>query len=75
MVEEVKNVVVVMYGSLPWRKNLHGSLDPPYLVKNVKKMVERESGAEERERESVGVLCKLMRRGDIYSGEKGLGQN
>ena len=44
-------MVVEVCGELPWRKNLHGSLDPPYLVENVKKMEERESGAEERERE------------------------
>ena len=37
-------------------KNLHGSLDPPYLVENVKKMEERESWAEERERGIEGIL-------------------
>ena len=54
---------------------LHGSLDPPYLVKNVKKMVERERVGRKRERGSEVVLKELKRRGDIYSGEKGLGQN
>ena len=37
----------------------------PYLVKKMKKMEERESGAEERERRSWGFFKKLKKGGYI----------
>ena len=45
-----------------------GAWISPYLVKKMKKMEERESGAEERERRSW-VFWKTERKGGIYSGE------
>ena len=45
-----------------------GAWISPYLVKEMKKMEERESGAEERERRSWG-FWKTERKGGIYSGE------
>ena len=52
-----------MYGELPWRKNLHGSLKLSLIWW-------RSEEDEERERE-VWVLFKTEeKRGYIYSGEK-----
>ena len=58
-----------MYGELPWRKNLHGSLKLSLIWW-------RSEEDEEREREGgFGFCLKLIRKRGIYSGEKGLGQN
>ena len=63
-------MVVEVYGGLPWRKNLHGSLNPLLIWWRMQKMEERESGGGGEREGEKGICVKLKIKGDIYSGEK-----
>ena len=60
--EEVRKRVVEVYGGLPWRKNLHGSMGlSTYWVKKVEKMKKMEENGVGRERgEEREMECGML---------------